>query len=131
MIGDITDEYDELSEADLHSATDVDGLLTLEEFAEKTGFSLPEGPYDTVAGFFMANSGQLPRVGDQLAFPLLPVAAPTDTIPTLFQFRVLELDGRRAAWLSVRRPTGGAEVDASGAAIPKPADKAARLPTDE
>ncbi len=131
LIGDITDEYDELSEADLHSATDVDGLLTLEEFAEKTGFTLPEGPYDTVAGFFMANSGQLPSVGDQLTLPLYPVAAPADTIPTLFQFRVLETDGRRAAWLSVRRPKGSAEVDATGAPVPKPADMATKLPLDE
>ena len=39
----------------------VDGLTTLDEFAEQTGLVLPEGPYDTLAGYFMAQLGQLPE----------------------------------------------------------------------
>jgi putative hemolysin len=43
---------------------EVDGLLNLGEFAEQTGVALPEGPYETVAGYVLAMLGQLPIVGD-------------------------------------------------------------------
>jgi putative hemolysin len=42
----------------------VDGLLNLDEFTEQTGVALPEGPYETVAGYLLAMLGQLPVVGD-------------------------------------------------------------------
>ena len=42
----------------------MDGLLNLDEFAEQTGVGLPEGPYETVAGYVLATLGQLPVVGD-------------------------------------------------------------------
>src|SRR6478752_8687258 len=45
---------------------EVDGLLSLDEFAERTGLVLAEGPYDTLAGYFMARLGQLPAVGDEI-----------------------------------------------------------------
>ena len=38
----------------------MDGLLNLDEFAEQTGIELPEGPYETVAGYMLAMLGQLP-----------------------------------------------------------------------
>ena len=61
LVGDITDEYDVVVEEVVSVRGDlvVDGLTTLEEFAEKTGLVLPEGPYDTLAGYFMAQLGQL------------------------------------------------------------------------
>ena len=43
---------------------EVDGLLNLDEFAEQTGLELPEGPYETVAGYVLAALGALPSVGD-------------------------------------------------------------------
>ncbi len=66
LVGDITDEYDVVVEEVVSVRGDlvVDGLTTLDEFAEKTGLVLPEGPYDTLAGYFMAQLGQLPQVGD-------------------------------------------------------------------
>ena len=39
---------------------EVDGLLNLDEFAEQTGIELPEGPYETVAGYVLAALGDLP-----------------------------------------------------------------------
>ena len=52
LVGDITDEYDVVVEERVSVRGDlvVDGLTTLDEFAEKTGLVLPEGPYDTLAG---------------------------------------------------------------------------------
>ena len=66
LVGDITDEYDVVVEDRVSVRGDlvIDGLTTLDEFAEKTGLVLPEGPYDTLAGYFMAQLGQLPSVGD-------------------------------------------------------------------
>ena len=54
----------------------LQGLTTLEEFGEQTGFAIPEGPYDTVAGFVMAQLGRLPAVGDEVA------AVISGTLPT-------------------------------------------------
>ena len=63
LIGDIQDEYDvdEGRPEQLRGGEiEVDGLLNLDEFAEQTGIELPEGPYETVAGYMLAALGQLP-----------------------------------------------------------------------
>jgi len=91
LIGDIRDEYDaEQSEATrLHDGeVEVDGLLNLDEFTEQTGIELPEGPYETAAGYVLAALGDLPSVGDS-------VQAAGRTIT------VTEVDGRRIARLRV------------------------------
>jgi putative hemolysin len=93
VIGEIYDEYDE-------DVTDggevpggpheVDGLLNLDDFREATGLQLPEGPYETVAGYVLAVLGKLPAPGDS-------VTAEGRTLT------VLELDGRRIARIAVSR----------------------------
>jgi putative hemolysin len=91
LIGDIRDEYDaEHSEATtLHGGeVEVDGLLNLDEFTEQTGIELPEGPYETAAGYVLSALGDLPSLGDS-------VQAAGRTIT------VTELDGRRIARLRV------------------------------
>ena len=60
VVGDIRDEYDAAEPVDFRS---VDGLTNLEDFATDYGVKLPEGPYETVAGFLVATIGQLPEVG--------------------------------------------------------------------
>ncbi len=99
LIGDITDEYDEVVPGDLPS-NDIDGLMTLEDFAERTRLVLDDGPYDTVAGYFMARIGRLPAVGDTIDVDL-PVVDSEDHV--LVEMRVSELDGRRASRLGLRR----------------------------
>jgi putative hemolysin len=69
LIGDIKDEYDvDEAETTRHRGGDVevDGLLNLDDFEDETGVELPEGPYETVAGFLMARLGRLPQVGDHV-----------------------------------------------------------------
>jgi putative hemolysin len=91
LIGDIRDEYDiEQDHATRLPAGDVevDGLLNLDEFTEQTGIELPEGPYETAAGYVLAALGDLPSEGDNVQ-----VAGRTIT--------VTELDGRRIARLRV------------------------------
>ncbi|WP_297746204.1 hemolysin family protein [uncultured Tessaracoccus sp.] len=103
LIGDITDEYD-VPEPRAHlQVNQFDGLATIEEFADATGFVIPEGPYDTVAGYFMAVLGALPEVGSRICVGLAPSEMPAEPVTVDFTFEVTEMDGRRAAWFSVRR----------------------------
>ena len=107
LVGDITDEYDVVAEERVGVRGDlvIEGLTTLEDFADKTGLVLPEGPYDTLAGFFMARLGQLPSVGDAISLELASID-PTDEEPAQVELRVSELDGRRAATFVVHRLDG-------------------------
>jgi len=71
LIGDIKDEYDvDEAETTVHRGGDVevDGLLNLDDFEDETGIELPEGPYETVAGFLMQQLGRLPKVQDWVDF---------------------------------------------------------------
>ena len=98
LVGDIRDEYDtEQGQATtLHGGeVEVDGLLNLDEFAEQTGITLPEGPYETAAGYVLAALGDLPSPGAS-------VQVDGHTIT------VTELDGRRIARLRVAPSTAPA-----------------------
>jgi putative hemolysin len=102
VIGEIYDEYDaQVAEGGRQPGgpQDVDGLLNLDDFTEVTGLRLPEGPYETVAGYVLAELGRLPEVGDTI-----DVEGRTLT--------VLELDGRRIARLSVSPPPEAGDDDA-------------------
>jgi len=104
LVGDIRDEYDleERAQRVVGADLEVDGLLNLEDFAEETGFELPEGPYETVAGYVVAELGELPEVGGSVE-----VGGHILT--------VTELDGRRAARIRVTRApvTGSPDDDGS------------------
>src|SRR5918995_6265361 len=104
LVGDITDEYDVVTEqpASVRGEEVVDGLTTLEEFTERTGMVLPEGPYDTLAGYFMAQLGRLPDVGDVVHADVGAGENPSEGMARL-ELRVSELDGRRASAIVVRR----------------------------
>jgi CBS domain containing-hemolysin-like protein len=76
LVGEITDEYDmevdeigptELTAPGGEKTYVVDGLLREDELAEQTGFALPEGPYETLAGFLLSQLGHIPVVGESLA----------------------------------------------------------------
>jgi putative hemolysin len=69
FVGEIRDEYDEEAEGaqrPRRDVLDVDGLLNIEDFGDEAGFELPEGPYETVAGYLVSVLGRLPRVGDHV-----------------------------------------------------------------
>jgi putative hemolysin len=120
VIGEITDEYDQPAElpGTKNTDQDFDGLLTLEEFAERSGLILPEGHYDTLAGFVVARLGTIPHVGDRveaIAQTAPPTAEENGQEPEppsrmRVEFRVTELDGRRAARIWMHRL--GPELDA-------------------
>jgi putative hemolysin len=108
LIGDIQDEYDvdEGKPRQLHGGElEVDGLLNLDEFAEQTGIYLPEGPYETVAGYLLAALGHLPADGESAEV-------------SGRRLTVTQLDGRRISRVRV------SPADVSAAA-PAPASPAA------
>jgi putative hemolysin len=104
LVGDITDEYDVVVEdrVTLRGVLVVDGLTSLDDFADETRFVLPDGPYDTVAGYFMAQLGQLPAIGDVVRSHV-QLAGDPDPEPVTIELRVTELDRRRASSFVVRR----------------------------
>jgi putative hemolysin len=96
LVGDIRDEYDEEAEQSRRlrgGQVEVGGLLNLAEFAEVTGIQLPEGPYETVAGFVIATLGRLPGPGE-----FVEVAG--------HRLTVTEMDGRRIARVRVTPSAG-------------------------
>ncbi len=67
IVGNIHDEYD-TEEAEISKINDntftVEGTTDLDEIDELVGATLPEGDYDTVAGFIISQLGFLPKDGD-------------------------------------------------------------------
>ena len=101
LVGEIEDEYDP---ADTHpDATEFDGLLHRDELAERTGIVLPEGPYETLAGFVQTALGRVPVAGDVVE-------------EHGHRFTVVEMDGRRVAQVRIAPPTPlPADADAESA----------------
>ncbi len=115
VIGDIRDEYDADGDASRRltgGVVELDGRVNLDEFADYAGFELPDGPYETAAGFLMARLGTLPQVGDRVEFD--------DHV-----LEVLEVDGRRTSLIRVSpREVDAPDADApvtAGPAVAKPA----------
>lgn len=103
LIGDITDEYDVPDDEEPREVNELDGLTTIEEFAELTGHVIPEGPYDTIAGYYMQVVGKLPVPGGMITVMLEPVTDLPEARPAWFTLEVTQLDGRRAAWFALRK----------------------------
>jgi len=93
VVGDIRDEYDAPEELALRlkgGALETDGLLNLDEVEEQTGLRLPDGPYETLAGFVMAALGHVPRQGEAIE-------------AVGHRLEVIALDGRRISRVRVTR----------------------------
>ena len=141
LVGDIKDEYDvDEAETTGHRGGDVevDGLLNLDDFEDETGIELPEGPYETVAGFLMAQLGRLPagrrrgrlrrapdrraRVEGRRVGRVLVTAVPALVVVDPDQPVTIEVDpptsSRRR---SRRRPTGRRAADQATTGPTRPA----------
>jgi putative hemolysin len=90
LVGDIRDEYDvdEIETTRNGGEIEVDGLLNLDDFEDETGLELPDGPYETVAGYVIAQLGHVPGVGECADF-------------NGHQLQVIAVDGRRIARVRV------------------------------
>ena len=101
LIGDIRDEYDTDSSDDTTVSVtgdyQVDGLTSLEDLVDETGVEIPEGPYETVAGFVLHRLGRMPIVGDEI-------------IEGEITLSVLALDGRRISRVQIRQAPSDPEL---------------------
>jgi putative hemolysin len=91
LVGEIQDEYDPTQTSPVSTAgtaRELNGLLHRDDVREHAGLTLPNGPFETLAGFIQTQLGRVPRIGDTL-----------DALG--HRFTVLEMDGRRAARIKV------------------------------
>jgi putative hemolysin len=104
VIGEIYDEYDEEVAPDGKQPPggprEVDGLLNLDDFTEATGLRLPDGPYETAAGYVLAELGRLPEIGDTVEVEGRSLS-------------VVEIDGRRIARILVSAPPAPTDDEAA------------------
>ena len=96
IVGEIEDEYDAApTTAPLASSPDgvhlVSGMLHPDELQELTGFEMPEGDYETLAGFLLRILERIPDQGEHIAY------GP-------WEFKVVEMDGKRVARVLMTRP---------------------------
>ncbi len=93
IMGDIQDEYDhedeEISKIDDNTFT-VDGTIDIEEIDELIGKELPEGDYETLAGFIMDELQCIPKDGEM-----------NEVVFENVKFTVLSVEDRRIEKIKV------------------------------
>ena len=95
LVGDIDDEYDETQEV---SENLISGLARAEEVREVAGFAMPEGDYDTIAGFLISEIKRIPNEGETILIDG-------------WTWEVAEMDARRIAWLRFQGPADEAKPE--------------------
>lgn len=95
LVGDIDDEHDETQEV---SENLISGLARAEEVREVTGFAMPEGDYETIAGFLISEIKRIPNQGETVLIDG-------------WTWEVAEMDARRIAWLRFEGPAEEAKPD--------------------
>ena len=95
IVGEIDDEYDLLTTRlpvdDGSGSYRLSGALHLDEVEETVGLVVPEGEYETLAGFVLDRFGRIPAVGDRFTF-------------LDWELEVCELDRRRIAAVRLTPP---------------------------
>lgn len=102
ITGEIEDEYDpaRLTPLSAFGSHVVSGMLHAEELAEQTGFELPEGDFETLAGFLLAELGTVPT-GDETV------------VWEGWTFDIIAMEARRVDRVRVTPPPGF-EQDSEG-----------------
>jgi CBS domain containing-hemolysin-like protein len=72
IVGDIEDEYDPAASALLTASPEgvhvLSGMLHPDEVEELTGWRIPEGDYETLAGFLLTLFDRIPQPGEHTSF---------------------------------------------------------------
>ena len=82
IVGEISDEYDRAKETQISLDMAISGSTPITAINEELDANIPEGAYNTVAGFILSRTGSIPRPGDQVEH--------NDLV-----FHVVEVRGRR------------------------------------
>ncbi|MGN1395769.1 MAG: hemolysin family protein, partial [Lactococcus garvieae] len=97
IVGEIEDETD-IAEAEVHKIGEnmyvVQGKMTINDFNDEFGTHLVNKDVDTMAGFFLSGTGQIPEKGQQ-------VMCKIDNLEDHFSLTSLEVDGNRILKLRV------------------------------
>jgi CBS domain containing-hemolysin-like protein len=96
IVGEIEDEYDPAGDGARSMGPPtgvhvVSGMLHPDEVEEQTGFDMPDGPYETLAGFLLTVFDRIPEQGDHATFGG-------------WEFKVVEMDGLRIAQVLMVAP---------------------------
>ena len=94
IVGEIGDEYDHMevkTRAESLGSTIISGRLNLYEVEESTGLKIPEGPYETIAGYVLFRLGHLPEPSE-----IIEVGS--------WKIEVVAVEGLRVANLRVVSP---------------------------
>ncbi len=74
IVGEVQDEFDTpeegvRSEVEMHAdgSYSVDGLMSIDAFAEQFGGSFDSANYKTIAGYVFSELGRIPKVGDRVS----------------------------------------------------------------
>jgi len=93
LVGYVSDELrrheDEFVTVDEHTVQ-IDAGMTIHDANEQLNLQLPEGDYETVAGFVLSRLGHIPREGEQFTYNGLGIA-------------VTRVDGRKVEEVTVTR----------------------------
>jgi CBS domain containing-hemolysin-like protein len=89
IVGEIEDEYDASQRETQLTAPPsgvfvVSGMLHPDQVADQTGFEMPDGPYETLAGFLLTVLDRIPDKGDHTTY-------------RGWELKVTQMDGRRIA----------------------------------
>jgi CBS domain containing-hemolysin-like protein len=103
IVGDIEDEYDPSSETvltgtALEGVSTLSGMLHLDEVRDAIGLEIPEGDYETLAGFLLTQFDRIPDQGDHTTW-------------NEWEFKVVAMDGNRIAQVLVVAPPPSDDED--------------------
>ena len=105
LVGDISDEFDRRADADVRRVGAgrflVSGTLRVPRVAELFEVELPDGEYETIAGFVLDRLGHIPEPGERVSYDRL-------------ELTVIALEGVRITQVAVRIVEDVASSDGAG-----------------
>jgi len=75
----------------------IDGSMRIDELNEMLNLEIPDGEYETVAGFVMSELGSIPSKGDRLSYGALTFVVSQTRGPRIEKVTVKKPDSARAA----------------------------------
>ena len=107
LVGDIADEYDEpvaITASQRDGRVIVEGLKSRDEIEEIVGLRLPDGPFETLAGFMLQQMGSIPEIGQVVEW-------------RGWKLEVLRKENLRIADVAIEAPSdaNGSPLDQGGA----------------
>ncbi len=111
IVGEIADEHDPKDETPLRATAEgewiLSGTVHPDELADATTLVIPEGEYETLAGFMLDRLGHIPGTGEMVEFEG-------------WMLRVEAMDRRRIAEVRVQSPTFVGERSTMTAPVRQP-----------